>query len=270
LAADEIEKNENLSLKLDFNFNSRRIDTRTRMRVVFGLFSKKDEPSLAFVCGCGVGVECKAFRDRGVSVVGLDVNREAIRVANSNMPGGFFVIGSATHLPFKDGSYSRIVCSAVLEHIRDDKRAILEMERTLMDGKELVITVPRRRHSRSDVRFLQEVEEKFGHVREGYTVEDIKSLLRGGKLTVVKFKLYWGPLHWLMLGLFERMPVATKGSVASAISTNEAKDVKRILRARALDMIILFLTVVSHIDSVVPFPSSHRFGMGVLMRKIRA
>lgn len=238
------------------------------MRVIFRLLNHKEEEGLVLVCGCGVGVECKVLRDQGISVVGLDINRKAIKVASSNMSGVSFIIGNATKLPFKDESFSRIICSAVLEHISDDKSAILEMQRTLKSGKELAITVPLRRHLKSDVRFLKQVEEKFGHVREGYTIGDVKILIHGEKLNISEVKLYWGPFHWLMLKLFEKMPYVTKNPLRLEINLHEAKSFGTILRARAWHAIIFLLTVVSHIDDLTPFPASLRFGLGILMKKL--
>lgn len=261
-------KDETRDLRLDFAFNLRRIDTRTRMRVILRLLDHKEEEGLVLVCGCGVGVECKVLGDQCKNVVGLDVNRRAIKVASSNVPDVSFVVGSATKLPFRDESFSRIVCSAVLEHIPDDKNVILEMQRTLKTGKELAITVPLRKHLESDARFLKQVEKKFGHVREGYTINDIKTLIHGGKLNISKVKLYWGPFHSLMLKLFEITPHVTKNSLVQAINPHEAKTIRRILRTQAWHAIILLLTVVSYIDDLIPLPASYRSGLGILMKKV--
>ncbi|HGY11524.1 MAG TPA: class I SAM-dependent methyltransferase [Desulfobacterales bacterium] len=48
-----------------------------------------------------------------------------------------------TNLPFKNSSFDNVICSEVLEHIPDDKKAILELVRILKPGKTLAISVPR-------------------------------------------------------------------------------------------------------------------------------
>ncbi|MCP3873063.1 MAG: class I SAM-dependent methyltransferase [Desulfobacteraceae bacterium] len=48
-----------------------------------------------------------------------------------------------TNLPFKKNSLDIVICSEVLEHIPDDKKAISELIRILKPGKFLAISVPR-------------------------------------------------------------------------------------------------------------------------------
>jgi SAM-dependent methyltransferase len=47
------------------------------------------------------------------------------------------------NLPFGDHSFDLVVCSEVLEHIREDRRAAAELSRVLKPGKNLVVSVPR-------------------------------------------------------------------------------------------------------------------------------
>ena len=47
-----------------------------------------------------------------------------------------------TNLPFKDGSYDIVFASHVLEHIRDDKKAIREVRRVLRPGGIAILPVP--------------------------------------------------------------------------------------------------------------------------------
>jgi SAM-dependent methyltransferase len=48
-----------------------------------------------------------------------------------------------TNLPFCINSFDIIICSEVLEHILDDKKAIYELVRILKPGKTLAVSVPR-------------------------------------------------------------------------------------------------------------------------------
>lgn len=257
---------EDYDFRLDFNFNTQRIDSKTRMRVIFWLLShpNKDETPV-LVCGCGVGVTCKALREKGINVVGLDINRIAVKVASSNIPGVHFVVGDATKLPFRNEVFSKTICSAVLEHISNDRRAIFEIQRTLKGGQELAITVPRRRHLKSDTGLLKKVERRFGHVREGYTLNDISSLIEGEKMKVVKVKFYWGPLHWFMLKLFEVLPNTTKNTLG--FTEQETKSFRGRLRSQAWKILIRLLNAVAQIDESIPFPRSTRFGLGILLKK---
>lgn len=50
------------------------------------------------------------------------------------------IVGDAHDLPFKDGEFTFVLCTEVLEHVQDPKRAILEMRRVLSLGGTLVLT----------------------------------------------------------------------------------------------------------------------------------
>jgi SAM-dependent methyltransferase len=51
--------------------------------------------------------------------------------------------GDALALPFADGTFDRVICSEVLEHIPDDQGAMNELARVLRHGGTMAITVPR-------------------------------------------------------------------------------------------------------------------------------
>lgn len=52
------------------------------------------------------------------------------------------IVGDITDLHIKDKSYSLIIAWHVLEHIKDDKKAIFEMHRVLKNGGKLLLCVP--------------------------------------------------------------------------------------------------------------------------------
>lgn len=252
-------------LKLDFGFALNRIDIKTRMRVVFSLIDWQKE-GLFLDCGCGVGPLTKVLVDRGKDTVGIDIDPKAVKVASSQIRRASFLVADATHLPFRDEVFCHIVCSAVLEHIPNDKKAFLEMQRTLKNSGELAVTTPRQRHSESDAQFLKRVGEKFGHVREGYTFERMKFLVGDGRLRISKVKLYWGPIHWFMLNFFERMPQTAKNSLKGGTATGQKKTLKKAFGSQIFRAVIISMTVISQLDDL-PIPSSHRFGLAVLIKK---
>jgi SAM-dependent methyltransferase len=52
------------------------------------------------------------------------------------------LVASVTKLPFKDGSFAKIICSEVLEHIPEDEMAIRELTRVLRKDGAIGISVP--------------------------------------------------------------------------------------------------------------------------------
>jgi SAM-dependent methyltransferase len=47
-----------------------------------------------------------------------------------------------TELPFRDGAFDAVICNHVLEHVGDDRRAMLELRRVLRDGGWALLLVP--------------------------------------------------------------------------------------------------------------------------------
>jgi SAM-dependent methyltransferase len=60
------------------------------------------------------------------------------------------VCASITQLPLPTGSVGFLLCSHVLEHVADDRSALLEMARVLHPGGATLIQVPRRRGSATE------------------------------------------------------------------------------------------------------------------------
>ena len=105
--------------------------------------------------GCGAGRHaCEAYR-RGADVVALDRDEDAL----ANVAAMFAamaepreappaataqtVCADALALPFPDVSFDRVIAAEVLEHISDDRAAIVEIVRVLRPSGKVAVTVPR-------------------------------------------------------------------------------------------------------------------------------
>jgi SAM-dependent methyltransferase len=79
-------------------------------------------------------------------------------------------------LPSEQRSFDEIICYETLEHLVRDKEVVREFARILRPGGYLHLCCPNRLHPRHQ-REVLDVEEKGGHVRPGYTLEDYRALL---------------------------------------------------------------------------------------------
>jgi SAM-dependent methyltransferase len=91
--------------------------------------------------GCGGGLFLRMLKDRGVSVLGLDVAVAAAGVAwrRQGVPA---VCASLAHAPFPPATFSVVTMFHVLEHLYDPAAYVDEAKRLLKPGGRLVVQVP--------------------------------------------------------------------------------------------------------------------------------
>ena len=106
--------------------------------------------------GCGFGRHAYEAARRGAHVVALDAGRDEVdgvlgtfgaMVEAGELDGRGarvgVIQGDALALPFSDGTFDRVICSEVLEHIPNDVAAMAELTRVLRPGGTMAITIPR-------------------------------------------------------------------------------------------------------------------------------
>ena len=80
--------------------------------------------------------------------IGMDLSRSLINIAvktakkKSLSERAQFVVADLEHLPFRDGQFDSVVCTAVLEHVIDLLTAVREMGRVSKLNKLLLVTLP--------------------------------------------------------------------------------------------------------------------------------
>ncbi len=116
------------------------IATRVRNRHFINLIKPNKNDKILDV-GCGVGYFSKLLTNYGAEVWGTDINPDSVKICKQTIGPNFFV-GNASKLEFEDNSFDKILCSEVLEHLKDDKGAVREMFRVLKPNGTIVITVP--------------------------------------------------------------------------------------------------------------------------------
>jgi SAM-dependent methyltransferase len=162
--------------------------------------------------GCGAGRHvCEAFRIKGVDVVGIDLNwddlcKTATTLYLMHMQDGggqercLISRADVAGLPFKDGAFDAVICSEVLEHIQDNRKAVRELIRVLKPGGELVISVPRYLPERICWALSEAYHnEPGGHIRI-YKRKELQALLEaaGVACRAVRYKHgLHAPYWWL-------------------------------------------------------------------------
>jgi len=134
--------------------------------------------------GCGIGL--LDFLLSNKMVVGVDIDPQNVREANrirkkikaKEDSNHSFVVADLSFLPFR-GSFDIIVCSEVLEHLKNDKKALKSMLSSLKQQGFVLITLPNIYPLDFSRLFkLRRTKTRIypSHIRE-YHVSDIKRLV---------------------------------------------------------------------------------------------
>jgi len=133
--------------------------------------------------GCGQGFITEELVKNNCQVTGIDYSKAAIATA-SKLPGQYILTDIYHYRPTQ--KFSFIVCSEVLEHLKDDKKALQLMYSWLSPGGRLLISVP------TFMPFTTIIQRNSGHYRH-YRPQNLISLVRQVGFEVEKQKP-WGCL----------------------------------------------------------------------------
>jgi ubiquinone/menaquinone biosynthesis C-methylase UbiE len=139
-------------------------------RELLRYFFKRRKPKYILDIGCGTGETLSFLRGYypKTKLYGVDTSSRAISYSkvrgHKNIKNA-----SATNLPFKNNFFDTVLFLDVLEHIKDDNKAIGEARRVLKKGGIIIITAPA-------LSFIwSEHDIKQGH-KKRYTRREIRKL----------------------------------------------------------------------------------------------
>jgi len=124
--------------------------------------------------GCGEGRHCFGALERGAQVVGLDLDRDSLKLAARPLHNraselgsvGAMIHGNTFMLPFANESFDKVICSEVMEHVHDYPAAALELARVTRSGGMVAVTIPT---ATSENLYLRVGDDYFespgGHIR---------------------------------------------------------------------------------------------------------
>ncbi len=146
--------------------------------------------------GAGSGEFARKALDEGFCehVTALEFDEGNFHLLGQNLgcdPRAEIRRGSILDIPFASGSFDVAECTQVLEHIVEHERAAAELVRALRPGGFAIITVPH----------PPEPFSNEGHVREGYTEDDLKNLFcpLGMEPVHTDWFLTSDTIEWMML-----------------------------------------------------------------------
>jgi 2-polyprenyl-6-hydroxyphenyl methylase/3-demethylubiquinone-9 3-methyltransferase len=129
----------------DFDREMNPYEVEKRIRLIFGeVFAGVDLVGRRLLdAGCGTGLFSKIAVEAGARVTSVDVG-PALLAEVAKKCESERVVGSVTDLPFLDRTFEIVICTEVIEHTPDPRRAVAELARVLAPGGTLVLTTPNR------------------------------------------------------------------------------------------------------------------------------
>jgi SAM-dependent methyltransferase len=175
--------------------------------------------------GCGEGRHCFGALERGARVVGLDLDRTSLRPAVGGLRTraeelgslGAMIQGDAFHLPFRDATFDKVICSEVMEHVHDYTAAARELARVIRSGGLLAVTIPT---ATSELLYLRVGDDYFespgGHIRIFRPRQLAEGLAAAGLATVgIGFAHALHTPYWVLRSM-ARLPRADESALVRA------------------------------------------------------
>lgn len=96
--------------------------------------------------GMGFGFDLiKKFR-KGYQIFGIDNDKQRVRktidMFQKNGVNARLKVGTATKIPFGRNMFDEVICSHVIEHVKDDRKCLKEIYRVLKKGGKLLLRTP--------------------------------------------------------------------------------------------------------------------------------
>jgi SAM-dependent methyltransferase len=155
---------------------------REKMRAIHRIAPDLSMQKILEVGGGRSGLASMLYPE--AQIVNIDINGEYASAPCNQRHGVRFGCGNATDLMFEDESFDAVTMFDLLEHVPDDRKAVLEAFRVLRPGGFLLVSTPNENWRFPYYRFMgaccpseHKLFAQWGHVRRGYSLPEIEKLV---------------------------------------------------------------------------------------------
>lgn len=140
--------------------------------------------------GCGAGTIDFFLANKGLKVTGIDISVKAVEMCKKNS----HELGFDSKLKFEKinfpihsivEKFNLIICSEVLEHLKDDKVALKEIYKLLFTGGITIFSVPSKNAPLYKLGLANIFDNKVGHLRR-YTQLELKDLINDAGFDILE------------------------------------------------------------------------------------
>ncbi len=224
--------------------------------------------------GCAKGTFSWLLRTRGGAWVSADLD-DANLTATRDLVGPSVVRVDYRALPFADGTFDIVSVLDFLEHVEEDGRCLEELSRILKTGGTFLLSAPAtgRFFLANRLRRLAGMTmEDYGHVREGYRLENLAERLEGLGFRVTHratYSRFFTEILELLLNVFYVRTKSRQRSAArdGAITPGSAEEVRSLAKTLKLyNLVYPLFWLASRLDMLLFF--THGYVVVLLAKKI--
>ena len=162
--------------------------------------------------GCGSGAFTMYAAKRGNEAIGISFDERNNEIAEERakllgINGVRFVTGDLRkldELSGKLGLFDQIICFETIEHVLGDEKLVKDLSNLLKPGGTVLLTAPYKhyyKHLLGDDKTPLSTQEDGGHVRWGYTHEELEKIFNKAGITLVKKEYVSGIITALQMAL---------------------------------------------------------------------
>lgn len=156
--------------------------------------------------GCGAGTLCFYMASQSKTVLGIDIASNAIQAARKSVKKQklnnitFLKMDFPSQVPKK--RFDFIICTEVIEHLKDDKLAVNRIEHLLNKGGIAIISVPSKNAPLFKLGYAQSFDKRVGHLRR-YSDKELVNLFKKRNFVILETKKTEGIIrNFLFLNSF--------------------------------------------------------------------
>lgn len=153
------------------------------LRFHLGFLSHNDN-CLLLTCGDNNGAINYHLRELGGKWSWADLEDKSIEEMSELLAEKVLHVQEDS-FPFDDAKFDCVVSIDVHEHLEDPHPLTRELWRVTKPGGKVIVTVPDGDETKTATRiknFIGMTKEKYGHVREGYDISELKEILKENQI----------------------------------------------------------------------------------------
>jgi 2-polyprenyl-3-methyl-5-hydroxy-6-metoxy-1,4-benzoquinol methylase len=155
-------------------------------------FLDNQEKNTCLDIGCGTGAISFALRQNGGNWHSIDSDENCVSLTKNLVKNQVYQM-DATKTNFENNKFDTVIALDIIEHIDDDDSLVKELSRILKEDGKLYVTTPHMgrfailNHIKNIIGLKP---EKYGHIRAGYTTNQLKQKLENNGFIVEKTGTY--------------------------------------------------------------------------------